>query len=88
MSDNNSKSGVGATTVLLIVFVVLKMTDNVEWSWFWVLSPFWIPCGLVLSLLAVWAPFWIARVVSEKRRATKRMAKQYDDLSARPGGDR
>ncbi len=86
MSDNNSKSGVGATTVLLSVFVVLKMTDNVEWSWFWVLSPFWIPCGLVLGIVTIWAPFWIAGVISKKRRATKRMAKQYDDLSVRPGG--
>jgi hypothetical protein len=30
-------------TTLLIVFIVLKLTGNVPWSWVWVLAPFWIP---------------------------------------------
>ena len=35
--------------VLTIVFVVLKLTDIIEWSWIWVLSPLWI--SIVLSIL-------------------------------------
>ena len=26
-----------------IVFVVLKLTGVIAWSWLWVLAPFWIP---------------------------------------------
>jgi len=54
MSKTKSKSGgVTFATVVGIIFVILKLTHNVDWKWIWVLSPFWI--GLVL-----WVLFWIA----------------------------
>ena len=37
--------------VLGIVFVVLKLTGVIAWSWLWVLSPWWI--SLLLILLGV-----------------------------------
>jgi len=27
---------------LLIMFVIFKLTGVINWSWFWVFSPFWI----------------------------------------------
>lgn len=36
--------------VLLVVFIVLKLTGVIAWSWLWVLSPLWI--GLILLILA------------------------------------
>ena len=39
------------SSVLTIVFVVLKLTNNISWSWVWVLSPLWI--HLILLLLAI-----------------------------------
>ena len=47
--------------VLLLIFVVLRLTENIVWSWGWVLAPLWIPLGLttilcvVLSILGWWA---------------------------------
>lgn len=38
-------------SVLTIVFVVLKLTDVITWSWWWVLSPMWISAGLALSIV-------------------------------------
>lgn len=35
--------------VLGIVFIVLKLTGTIDWSWLWVLSPFWI--GIILVIL-------------------------------------
>ena len=35
--------GIGIASVLTIVFVVLKLTELIDWSWVWVLSPIWIP---------------------------------------------
>lgn len=29
-------------SILTIVFVVLKLLENIDWSWWWVLSPLWI----------------------------------------------
>ena len=37
-------------TLLFIVFLILKLTGNIDWSWWWVTSPLWIP--IVLALLA------------------------------------
>jgi membrane protein YdbS with pleckstrin-like domain len=52
-------------TVLLVVFVVLKLTGNVDWSWWWVLSPLWIGWGLVALVLA---PLWVAIWIDRRRR--------------------
>jgi hypothetical protein len=43
--------GVGILTVLGIVFIVLKLTGHITWSWIWVLSPLWI--GFIFWLLAM-----------------------------------
>lgn len=42
-------SGIGIGTLLTIVFVVLKLTGVITWSWIWVLSPLWI--GFAISLI-------------------------------------
>ena len=39
--------------VLLVIFVVLKFTGLIDWSWWWVLSPMWIGALLVLSIAVV-----------------------------------
>lgn len=40
----------GIGTLLTVAFVVLRLTHVIDWSWTWVLSPFWIP--LVLYIVA------------------------------------
>lgn len=40
-------------TILTIVFVVLKLTGVIAWSWLWVLSPLWIAAGLTVALLLI-----------------------------------
>jgi len=40
-------------TALLIVFVVLKLTGLVAWSWVWVLAPFWIPAIFAIPPIVV-----------------------------------
>lgn len=41
------------TTPLLVVFIVLKLTGNIGWSWWWVLSPIWISFIIALVLAFV-----------------------------------
>lgn len=36
---------------LTIVFLILKLCKVIDWSWWWVLSPSWIPAVLVIVLL-------------------------------------
>lgn len=44
----------GICSVLGLIFVTLKLTGVVAWSWLWVLLPFWGPIalGVVLVLVA------------------------------------
>jgi hypothetical protein len=39
--------------VLFVVFLVLKLTGNIDWSWWWVTSPLWIPIALLGSIFIV-----------------------------------
>lgn len=34
--------------ILTLIFITLKLTGYITWSWLWVLSPMWIPIALVL----------------------------------------
>lgn len=58
MSEKSTTSGgVGISTVLLIVFIVLKLVGVIDWSWWWVLSPLWISVGLGLLFLIIFFLF-------------------------------
>lgn len=41
-------SGNTLGTLLFLVFLVLKLTGVIAWSWWWITAPLWIPFVLVL----------------------------------------
>ena len=46
--------------ILGLIFITLKLTGHITWSWLWVLSPFWIPFAvalLVVLIVFLWALF-------------------------------
>lgn len=42
MKESKGSSGLGFGSVLGIIFIVLKLCKVINWSWVWVLCPFWI----------------------------------------------
>ena len=40
--------------ILTLIFITLKLTGYIAWSWFWVLSPILLPILLILCGLAIW----------------------------------
>lgn len=50
----NQSSGTGICTVLLVVFMVLKLVGVIGWSWWWVTSPFWIPLAVATFFAALY----------------------------------
>lgn len=49
MSENtNATVNISWSMVLFIVFLILKLTHVIDWSWWWVTSPLWIGAGLIL----------------------------------------
>jgi len=70
--NNSSKSGgIGFCGLLAIVFIVLKLTHYIDWSWWWVLSPLFIPFAIVLIIalfVVILKMFYYSRV---KRKVNK-----------------
>jgi len=53
MSDSSSSSsGIGFFGLLTVLFIGLKLTGFIAWSWWWVLSPSWIPLVLFVVLVS------------------------------------
>jgi hypothetical protein len=46
----SSSGGVGFLGLLTIVFIALKLTGYINWSWLWVLAPIWAPISLATIL--------------------------------------
>jgi hypothetical protein len=57
MSDSSNSSGLSFGSVLTTVFIVLKLVDVIDWSWWWVLSPLWIGLLIVLTIVFIAAMF-------------------------------
>ena len=36
--------------ILGLIFITLKLTGYITWSWLWVLAPFWIPLAIALFI--------------------------------------
>ncbi len=52
-----SSGGIGFAGLLTIVFITLKLTGVIAWSWLWVLSPLWI--SFLLALLIIGSVFFV-----------------------------
>lgn len=51
---NSKNTGrVGFLGLLTLLFIGLKLTGYIAWSWIWVLSPIWIPISIALLILSV-----------------------------------
>lgn len=78
MSESNSSSsgGIGVVGLLGVVFVVLKLTHVIDWSWWYVTLPFW--GGLALGLVIVGIPLVflliaaVVEIIGDRRRRNAR----------------
>ena len=52
-SSSSSSGGIGFVGLLQILFIGLKLTNHITWSWWWVLSPTWISFSLALLIIGV-----------------------------------
>ncbi len=39
--------------ILGLIFITLKLTGHITWSWLWVLAPFWIPISIGLLIFLI-----------------------------------
>ncbi len=47
------QGGIGSFELLTVVFIVLKLTKVIDWSWWWVLAPTWGSVALILLVAII-----------------------------------
>ena len=52
-TNKNIRVSYSLTTPLFLIFLVLKLTGFINWSWFWVTSPLWIPLAMLIFVLGI-----------------------------------
>lgn len=57
METNENKINIGCSwpvpVIVFLAFFFAKIYDKIDWSWWWVLSPLWIPTAIVLVILLI-----------------------------------
>ena len=49
---------IGFTGLLTILFITLKLIHEIDWSWWWVLSPIWV--GIAMTGIGLLGAFIFA----------------------------
>ena len=67
MTDKKVHVTVGPNFIglLTLLFITLKLTGYINWSWWWVLSPLW---GSVAALLVVMVVVVLVAIIMDKRK--------------------
>ena len=58
MSEEKTTFNSSLPTLLFIVFLILKLTGNIDWSWWWVTSPLWLPIAAALVIIVIALVFY------------------------------
>lgn len=56
---------IGLPTLLFLIFLILKLTDKIDWSWFWVCSPLVIGAGIWVVAMAFFLLIGLVMVAKE-----------------------
>ena len=60
----NLDGGIGFGTMLFLIFLVLKLTNVIAWSWWWITAPLWIPAIFILVGIII----MVAAAMSSKNK--------------------
>ncbi len=68
----DSNAGIGFVGALTLLFIGLKLTGHIEWTWVWVLSPIWISAIIALTLFTIFVVYHLHANKIERERENKR----------------
>ena len=63
--ETKTSSGISLGSLIFLTFLILKLTNTIDWSWWWVTSPLWIPFVLITLIMLI---IFILCLVSTKMR--------------------
>lgn len=47
-------------SILCLIFITLKLTEYIAWSWLWILAPIWIPISIILVVFVIVGMLYVA----------------------------
>lgn len=50
-NTTTQRGGIGFCGMLTILFIGLKLGNIIDWSWWWVLAPMWLPLTVVVGIM-------------------------------------
>ena len=51
--SSSSSGGIGLLGAFALLFVALKLLGYIDWSWWWVLAPVWIPISVAVVVMVI-----------------------------------
>jgi predicted tellurium resistance membrane protein TerC len=54
-NEQPKQPSINFISLLVLVFITLKLTGTINWSWWWVLSPIWVPVAFIVLLAIIYA---------------------------------
>jgi hypothetical protein len=63
----NSSNSLSLSLIICVVFLTLKLSGVIDWSWWWVISPLWLPFALVLLVIGIISIFALIAVLINNR---------------------
>ncbi len=73
MSDSRSgNGGLGVVSVLFLIFLTLKLTGHIAWSWWWVTSPLWTSAFFLVG--------FVSMLVLVKIRINRRQTQKNNEI--------
>ena len=66
MDDKRKKrsKGMGLVSTLVTLFIILKLTKVISWSWLWVFSPIWIT--IIIAIVVFGSILVAGRIIKGK----------------------
>jgi hypothetical protein len=64
-------SGIGVLGLLGVAFIVLKLINIIDWSWWYVTLPFWIEFAIPIGIAAIWLVVWLILRFTKNAKKSK-----------------
>lgn len=83
MNSTERSGGTGFLNLLTLLFIALKLTSQIDWSWWWVLAPTWAPAAFFVVVLSIGglATMTLHAMETPEQRKRRELAEQFKGLS-------
>jgi Flp pilus assembly protein TadB len=65
--DAQTASGLSLPVVVFVVFLILRLSGVISWSWWWVTSPLWIVAAIIVAITILYVAVFTYRYRKYKR---------------------